>query len=62
MSQMARGDVIFAATGVTNGAMLEGVRHRGGLTSTHSVVMRSRTGTVRWIKAQQDVQRRRAAL
>jgi len=62
MSQMARGDVIFAATGVTNGAMLEGVRHRGGLTGTHSVVMRSRTGTVRWIKAQQDVQRRRAAL
>ena len=58
MAEMARGDVIFAATGVTHGAMLEGVRHRAGVASTHSVVMRSRTGTVRWIKAQQDLDRR----
>jgi len=58
MQQMASGDVIFAATGVTNGAMLDGVRRRGGATGTHSVVMRSRTGTVRWIKAQQDNARR----
>jgi len=59
MSEMARGDVIFSATGVTDGAMLQGVKRRGSMTSTHSVVMRSRTGTVRWIKAQQDLERRR---
>ncbi|MDP6707545.1 MAG: class II fructose-bisphosphatase [Alphaproteobacteria bacterium] len=58
MTEMARGDVVFAATGVTNGTMLEGVRRWPGGTSTHSVVMRSRTGTVRWIKAQQDLSRR----
>jgi fructose-1,6-bisphosphatase II / sedoheptulose-1,7-bisphosphatase len=51
MEEMASGDVIFAATGVTDGNMLEGIRYvRGGFT-THSVVMRSKTGTVRWIKA-----------
>ncbi len=51
MEEMASGDVIFAATGVTDGNLLEGIRYvRGGLT-THSVVMRSSTGTVRWVKA-----------
>ena len=51
MEDLARGDVIFAATGVTDGGMLEGIRRLPtGLTS-HSVVMRSKTGTVRWIKA-----------
>ena len=58
MSEMARGDVIFSATGVTDGLMLDGIRRWPGGTSTHSVVMRSRTGTVRWIKAQQDLSRR----
>jgi fructose-1,6-bisphosphatase II / sedoheptulose-1,7-bisphosphatase len=58
MTEMARGDVIFAATGVTDGNMLDGVRRWPNGTSTHSVVMRSRTGTVRWIKAQQDLGRR----
>ncbi|HMM13478.1 MAG TPA: class II fructose-bisphosphatase [Parvibaculum sp.] len=51
MEEMASGDVIFAATGVTDGSMLEGIRYvRGGIT-THSVVMRSSSGTVRWVKA-----------
>jgi fructose-1,6-bisphosphatase II / sedoheptulose-1,7-bisphosphatase len=51
MEEMASGDVIFAATGVTDGNILEGIRHvRGGFT-THSVVMRSKTGTVRYVKA-----------
>jgi len=51
MHEMASGDVIFAATGVTDGNMLEGIRHvRGGIT-THTVVMRSSRGTVRWVKA-----------
>ncbi len=51
MEEMATGDVIFAATGVTDGDLLEGIRFvRGGFT-THSVVMRSKSGTVRWVKA-----------
>jgi fructose-1,6-bisphosphatase II / sedoheptulose-1,7-bisphosphatase len=51
MEEMAQGDVIFAATGVTDGGMLDGIRlSPSGLTS-HSVVMRAKTGTVRWIKA-----------
>jgi len=58
MEQMAKGDVIFAATGVTDGSMLEGVRRWPGGASTHSVVMRSETGTVRWVKAQQDLRRK----
>lgn len=48
---LAKGDVMFAATGVTNGAMLKGVRRFAGGAATHSVVMRSKTGTVRYIEA-----------
>ncbi len=48
---MARGDVMFAATGVTSGAMLKGVRRYGHGAMTHSVVMRSKSGTVRYIEA-----------
>ncbi len=60
-NDMASGDVIFAATGVTSGAMLDGVRRTRASAATHSVVMRSRTGTVRWIRAQQDLSRRAPA-
>ena len=49
--EMARGDVMFAATGVTGGAMLRGVRRFGNGAITHSVVMRSKSGTVRYIEA-----------
>ncbi|HXC55694.1 MAG TPA: class II fructose-bisphosphatase [Rhizomicrobium sp.] len=49
--EMASGDVVFAATGVTDGSMLDGVHYEGNFITTHSVVMRSATGTVRWIKA-----------
>ena len=49
--EMAKGDVMFAATGVTPGAMLRGVRRFGGGAITHSVVMRSHSGTVRYIEA-----------
>ena len=49
--EMAAGDVMFAATGVTNGTMLSGVRFGHGYITTDTVVMRSSTGTVRWIKA-----------
>ena len=48
---MAKGDVMFAATGVTSGAMLKGVRRFGQGAMTHSVVMRSKSGTVRYIEA-----------
>lgn len=49
--EMARGDVMFAATGVTTGAMLRGVRRFGHGAVTHSVVMRSKSGTVRYVEA-----------
>jgi len=49
--EMARGDVMFAATGVTTGAMLRGVRRFGHGAVTHSMVMRSQSGTVRYIEA-----------
>ncbi len=48
---MAKGDVMFAATGVTSGAMLKGVRRFGSGAMTHSVVMRSKSGTVRYVEA-----------
>ena len=51
LMDLASGDVVFAATGVTDGSMLEGVHKNGGFITTESVVMRSATGTVRWIKA-----------
>lgn len=51
MTEMAAGDVLFAATGVTDGNMLSGVRFGGDSITTHTIVMRSSTGTVREIKA-----------
>ena len=51
LRDLASGDVIFAATGVTNGTMLDGVAWEPGYVRTHTVVMRSKTGTVRYIRA-----------
>jgi fructose-1,6-bisphosphatase II / sedoheptulose-1,7-bisphosphatase len=51
MLELAKGDVMFAATGVTNGSMLKGVRRFHNGAETHSIVMRSKTGTVRWVSA-----------
>ncbi len=48
---LAKGDVMFAATGVTDGTMLKGVRRFQNGASTHSIIMRSKTGTVRTIEA-----------
>ncbi len=48
---LARGNVMFIATGITNGSYLHGIRYYGGGAHTHSVVMRSETGTVREIRA-----------
>ena len=49
---------MFAATGVTSGTMLQGVRRFAGGAMTHSMVMRSKTGTVRIIEAQHNFERK----
>ena len=50
MQEMASGDVIFSASGITDGSLLAGVHFRGEFAETETVVMRSKTGTVRRIK------------
>jgi fructose-1,6-bisphosphatase II / sedoheptulose-1,7-bisphosphatase len=55
LHDMASGDVIFAATGVTDGSLLKGVRFDRQWTETETVVMRSATGTIRWIKNRKRV-------
>ncbi len=52
VEDMAKGDIFFAATGVTNGELLNGVRYFSGGAETHSIVMRSKSRTVRFIRAQ----------
>ena len=53
LEDMARGDCIFAATGVTDGSLLDGVhRHKGGCITTESIVMRASSGTVRRVRAE----------
>jgi fructose-1,6-bisphosphatase II / sedoheptulose-1,7-bisphosphatase len=54
VGDLASGNVMFAATGVTSGAMLRGVRRFGQGATTHSVVMRSKSGTVRYVEAQHN--------
>ncbi|MCK5576341.1 MAG: class II fructose-bisphosphatase [Sphingomonadales bacterium] len=56
LEELAAGDVIFAATGVTDGALLKGVKPGpfGGM-STHTLVMRSSTKTIRWVEAERIV-------
>ena len=48
-------NVFFVATDVTDGEMLEGVRFRGGTATTHSIVMRSKSGTIREVKSEQGL-------
>ena len=53
LEDLAQGDVIFAATGVTDGSLLDGVKRRkNGCITTESVVMRASSGTVRWVKGE----------
>ena len=52
IQDMVMGDCVFAATGVTDGNMLRGVKFRKDFIETETVVMRSVTGTVRWIRAE----------
>jgi fructose-1,6-bisphosphatase II / sedoheptulose-1,7-bisphosphatase len=49
--EMAGGDVMFAATGITSGQMLRGVDRHGATAVTYSMVMRSKSGTVRYVEA-----------
>ncbi|MBN8929282.1 MAG: fructose-bisphosphatase class II, partial [Rhodospirillales bacterium] len=56
--EMAKGDVMFAATGVTSGAMLRGVKRFGTGAVTHSVVMRSKSGTVRYVEAHHNFEQK----
>jgi len=59
MDEMIKGNMaMFAATGVTNGEMLKGVRFTSSGAITHSIVMRSSTGTVRFIEAHHDFKRK----
>ena len=58
VTELARGDVLFAATGVTDGSLLSGVRFGPRSIVTHTVVMRSSSRTIRWIKADhQDLEK-----
>jgi fructose-1,6-bisphosphatase II / sedoheptulose-1,7-bisphosphatase len=54
LTDLANGDVMFAATGVTDGPMLKGVRRGSTWATTQSMVMRSKTGTVRLVEAQHN--------
>jgi len=55
IEDLAKGDVMFAATGVTDGTMLKGVKRIGQKIITQSIVMRSKTGTVRLIEAEHNI-------
>ena len=56
LEELAKGDCIFAATGVTDGSLLKGVkRHKNGVMTTHSVVMRASSGTVRWVSGEHRI-------
>ncbi|MBX6375151.1 MAG: class II fructose-bisphosphatase [Acetobacteraceae bacterium] len=61
LEDMAAGEVMFAATGVTSGPMLNGVRRFAGGAVTHSIVMRSKSGTVRYIEAHHNFATKPAA-
>jgi len=55
LHEMVRADAVFAATGVTNGALLDGVRLAGGFVHTHSLVLNSATRTVREVRMKRPV-------
>ena len=55
LTELAKGDCIFAATGVTDGSLLAGVKRRASTMTTESVVMRASSGTVRWVKGEHRI-------
>jgi fructose-1,6-bisphosphatase II len=50
-------DCFFVATGITDGELMQGVRYRAGGATTHSLVMRSRSGTIRSIMSEHKLQK-----
>ena len=54
-NDLASGEVMFAATGVTDGTLLKGVRIKNEVATTHSVVMRSQTMTIRYVEAKHNL-------
>ena len=54
-NDLASGEVMFAATGVTDGTLLKGVRIKNNIATTHSVVMRSKTKTIRYVEASHNL-------
>ncbi|MCP8967945.1 class II fructose-bisphosphatase [Ectobacillus ponti] len=59
MEDLVRGDdAIFAATGVTDGELLRGVQFKGTVGTTHSVVMRAKSGTVRFIDGRHSLHKK----
>jgi fructose-1,6-bisphosphatase II / sedoheptulose-1,7-bisphosphatase len=52
LQDLVKGDAIFAATGVTDGSLLAGVKRRKNCMTTESVVMRASSGTVRWVRGE----------
>jgi fructose-1,6-bisphosphatase II / sedoheptulose-1,7-bisphosphatase len=55
LTELARGDCIFAATGVTDGSLLAGFKRDAKVMTTESVVMRASSGTVRWVKGEHRI-------
>jgi fructose-1,6-bisphosphatase II / sedoheptulose-1,7-bisphosphatase len=62
LEELAKGDVTFCATGVTEGTMLQGIRRVGTRVTTHSIVMRSKTGTVRTVLAEHNLGQKRGVV
>ncbi|MEI6397846.1 MAG: class II fructose-bisphosphatase [Pseudomonadota bacterium] len=58
LTDLAKGNVMFIATGVTGGSFLKAVRYTGGGAATHSIVMRSETGTIREIETRHSFDRK----
>lgn len=59
MDDFVKGDdAIFAATGVTDGELLRGVRFTGGYSETHSLVMRSKSGTIRFVEGRHSMKKK----
>ena len=54
LDDLAHGDIMFSATGVTDGAMLKGIKITKNYAETHSIVMRSKTGTIRHINGEHN--------
>jgi fructose-1,6-bisphosphatase II len=60
IDDLVRGDVFFVATGITDGELLRGVQYRAGGCTTQSLVMRSKSGTIRSIDSLHSLEKLRA--